>query len=266
MRAVLALLGLLATALPTVARAELLQDIRARGTLRVGMAEYPPWMSKGLDGRPVGLEVDIAERLASDLEVRLEVVTIPFAALVDRLAARDVDMVASNLSITPARALKVAFTQPYGDSEIRPVVRRDRFPEEVTPEALNAHTVSIGVTAGTAAAETAAHQFPLAKISEFPTHDETAQALLDGKVMAFVGSTPFPELLAENAPDLLLIAGDQPLRTTAEAFAVPQGEQIFLTFLDNWIDAVAAEGFIDATRQQWFEAAQPAAPPTQPAP
>ena len=53
-------------------------------------------------------------RLAGDIGVDLEVVTIPFESLVDRLAAREVDIVAANLSITPERALKVAFSEPYG--------------------------------------------------------------------------------------------------------------------------------------------------------
>lgn len=251
---------------PGIARADLLHDIHVRGSLKVGMADYFPWMSQGPDGKPVGLEVEIAGRLAADIGVQLQVVTIPFDSLVDELAARHVDMIASNLSITPARALKVAFSRPYSISEIRPVLRRDRFPEDATPDALNAATVSIAVTAGTTSAETAAERFPLASITAYKTHDEAAKALLKGTAMAFVGSTPFPELLAESAPDTLTIAGDEPLRTTVEAFAVPQGEPVFLTFLDNWIDATAAEGFIDASRQHWYETALPPATNDQPAP
>ena len=82
--------------------------------------------------------LEIAERLAGDLGVQLEVVAMPFDTLIDRLAAREVDLVAANLSITPERALKVAFTTPYNSSEIRPVIRRDRFPDDVTRDALNA--------------------------------------------------------------------------------------------------------------------------------
>ena len=63
----------------------------------------------------MGLAVEIVERLAADIGVQLQLVTIPF----DELAAREVDMVASNLSITPARALKVAFSRPYSISEMR---------------------------------------------------------------------------------------------------------------------------------------------------
>jgi hypothetical protein len=45
MRAKLAILAVLVgAALPAAARADLLQDIRSRGTLKVGMAEYfPGW-------------------------------------------------------------------------------------------------------------------------------------------------------------------------------------------------------------------------------
>jgi polar amino acid transport system substrate-binding protein len=270
MRAKLAILAVLVgAALPAAARADLLQDIRSRGTLKVGMAEYFPWMVMGRVGKPVGLEVEIAERLAADLGVELQVVTIPFEQLVDRLAAREVDLVASNLSITPERALKVAFTQPYNVSEIRPVVRLDKFPDEVdAAEALNADAVTIGVTAGTTSADTAAQQFPLAQITEFATHEEAARALMGGRTMAFVGSTPFPELLAAAAPEQLAIGGEEPLRTTVEAFAVPQGEPILLTFLDNWIDAVSAEGFIASRRLEWFDAEPPEEPaaPARPVP
>ena len=63
---------------PSMARADLLAEIRSRGVLRVGMAEYAPWMTLAPGGKPIGLEVDIVERLAGDLGVRLQVVATPF--------------------------------------------------------------------------------------------------------------------------------------------------------------------------------------------
>src|SRR5215212_1482432 len=82
----------------------------------------------------------------------------PSVARADRLAARDVDMVASNLSITPERALKVAFSEPYGESEIRAVARTDLLGGEVTPEQLNNESIAIATTVGTTGAQTAAEQ------------------------------------------------------------------------------------------------------------
>ena len=236
---------------PIAARAELLAEIRSRGVLKVGMAEVPPWMAMGADGKPAGLEVDMAARLAGDLGVELQVVPIPFEALVDRLAAREIVLVASNLSITPERALKVAFSQPYAASEIHAVVRSDLVPEDIGEDELNAAEFAIAATAGTTAAQTAAELFPMAQITEYATHAEARQALLDGRVMALVASTPYPDLLTAE-DERLEILGEAPLRITVEALAVPQGEPVLLTFLDNWLDAVAAEGFLEATREDWL--------------
>jgi ABC-type amino acid transport substrate-binding protein len=90
-----------------------------------------------------------SRRPTGDLRVDLQVVTIPFEALVDRLAAREVDMVASNLSITPERALQVAFTEPYGVSAIRAVTRTYLLEPDATPDLLNAEILAIATTAGT---------------------------------------------------------------------------------------------------------------------
>jgi ABC-type amino acid transport substrate-binding protein len=236
---------------PIAARGELLAEIRSRGVLKVGMAEVPPWMAMGADGKSAGLEVDLAARLAGDLGVELQVVPIPFEALVDRLAAREVDLVASNLSITPERALKVAFSQPYAASEIHAVVRSDLLPDETDDGSLNRAEVTVAATAGTTAAQTAAELFPLAQITEYPTPAEARQALLDGKAMALIASTPYSDLLAAE-DERLAILGETPLRVTVEALAVPQGETVLLTFLDNWLDAISAEGFIEATRADWL--------------
>ena len=157
---------------PSMARADLLAEIRSRGVLRVGMAEYAPWMTLAPGGKPTGLEVDIVERLAGDLGVRLQVVATPFDALVDRLAARDVDMVASNLSITPERALKVAFSEPYGDSEIRAVAAYRPAGRRGHSRAAERRIDAIATTVGTTGAQTAAEQFPMAQITEFATQDE----------------------------------------------------------------------------------------------
>lgn len=237
---------------PSAVRAELLAEIRARGTLKVATAELSPWVVRDAAGELVGLEVDLARRLAADLGVGLDLVAVPFDALVDRLAAREVDVVAANLSITPARALRVAFSRPYDSSRIRPVVRTDRLPAEIEVDGLNADSVKLGVVAGTTAADVAAERFPLAETTEFPTQAELLTALLEGPLAGAVVSSPLPQRLAAEHPDRLRVLEGDPLRSTVEALAVPQGEPVFLTFLDNWLEALAAEGFIAASRRQWL--------------
>ena len=157
----------------------------------------------------------------------------------------------------------MAFSEPYGNSEVRAVARTDLLGGEVTPEQLNNKSSRSRPPSGPRARRPPPSSSRWRRSPEFATQDEAAKALLDGAAKALVGSTPYPETLAAT-DERLAIVGDQPLRTTVEAFAVPQGELIFLTFLDNWIDAVTAEGFIDATRHAWLDqedGSEPAAAP-----
>ena len=249
--------------LPAAAQAELLADIRARGTLKVATAELAPWVVRDAGGQLVGLEVDLAERLAADLGVKLELQALPFDTLVDRLASGDVDVVAANLSITPARALRVAFTRPYGSSHIRAVVRLDRVGDEVEVDGLNVADIRLGVVTGSTASELAVERFPLAEITEYESQAALLAALVDGPLSGALASSPLPQRLVVEHQDRLRVVEGEPLRTTVEALAVPQGEPVFLTFLDNWLDALAAEGFIASSRRQWLGEEEPE---TDPAP
>jgi ABC-type amino acid transport substrate-binding protein len=89
--------------------------IQTRGTLRVG---YPsdrlPWVFANAEGRLVGLDVDLAHLLAADLGVGLEFVNV----------------VRGGLAVTPDRALRMRFTEPYVGATLAFVVRdhdRRRF-------------------------------------------------------------------------------------------------------------------------------------------
>ena len=68
-----------------------LAQIQQRGTLRVGLdASFPPFENIAADGQIVGLDVDIAQAIATDLGVEPELVNIGFDGLYDALLARRV--------------------------------------------------------------------------------------------------------------------------------------------------------------------------------
>src|SRR5262245_40523514 len=88
-----------------------LAEIRRRGTLRVGLdASFPPFESIDGQNRIVGLDVDIAEAIARELGVKLEIVNIGFDGLYDALLARRVDLVISGLPHDPRWTEDVAYT------------------------------------------------------------------------------------------------------------------------------------------------------------
>ena len=105
--------------------------IQTRGTLRVG---YPsdrlPWVFANAEGRLVGLDVDLAHLLAADLGVGLEFVNVAPNQMGPFLDDGRVDIVVGGLAVTPDRALRMRFTEPYMDATLAFVVRdhdRRRF-------------------------------------------------------------------------------------------------------------------------------------------
>jgi polar amino acid transport system substrate-binding protein len=91
-----------------------LAEIRRRGTLRVGLdASFPPFESMDGNGQIIGLDVDIAQAIAADLGVELELVNIGFDGLYDALLARRVDIVISGLPYDPRWTEDVAYTINY---------------------------------------------------------------------------------------------------------------------------------------------------------
>jgi hypothetical protein len=65
-------------------------------------------------------------------------------------------------------------------------------------------------------------------------------------------SQPFPHLVASEAPDKYVEPLQEPLHTQVEAMAVQQGNQSLVNFLNAWIAAKKAEGYIEKTYAYWF--------------
>jgi polar amino acid transport system substrate-binding protein len=233
------------------ARADVMADIAERGILRVGTTLNIPWAMRDSAGEPMGFEIDNAARLANDLGVELELVELPFDALLDALEAGTVDVVAAGLSITPERALRAAFSDPYMIGDVSVVVRVADLDRYDSLMSLDDPAVTAATVAGTTTELAIARSLPSVSLGSYATVSEAIQAFLDGEVTALVAETPIPELLLAENQEVFAILPD-PLYTSAQAFAVARGEHTFRTFLDNWIVASEIGGTLESARFYWF--------------
>ena len=91
-----------------------LAEIQRRGMLRVGLdASFPPFEAIDSKGQIVGFDVDLAQAIAADLAVELELVNIGFDGLYDALLARRADVIISGLPYDPRWTEDVAYTVNY---------------------------------------------------------------------------------------------------------------------------------------------------------
>ncbi len=94
------------------------------GTLRFGTAAITEPFSF-VDGsrKEVGLDIELAYRIANKLGKHLKIVNMNFGGMIPALAAGKVDVIGACITITPERAERVLFSSPYYVGGIAALVR-----------------------------------------------------------------------------------------------------------------------------------------------
>jgi Na+/H+-dicarboxylate symporter len=114
-----------------------LEKVISRGVLRVGYLEDSlPNVFTNSDGDLVGLDVDLANVLARDMGVDLELIKLTPEEVIEVLNDGRCDLVMSGLTITPERMQSVSFSAPYMKATLSFVVRDHKRAEYASREAI----------------------------------------------------------------------------------------------------------------------------------
>lgn len=223
-----------------------LDEIVERGELRVGMTlQFEPEMYLDEDGNPAGYDVELLNLLATDLGVELTIENQEFDALIPGLLAGQWDMISVGLVARPPRLLQMYFTDAYVPYEqvLVAAVDSDRAP---SIEAYNAEGTTITALQGSTAAEQVATQFPNATLSEFPQQDAAFLEVASGRADAIVVESYLAERFIQANPDQLAVVDlDAPLQIEFGSYAIPLGDDKFLTYLNSWLQYYKNNGTLD---------------------
>jgi ABC-type amino acid transport substrate-binding protein len=247
----------LSYALPAKASDDLVDQIRSRGVLRVGFVENPPSQFKDpSSGNWIGHNVDLANELAKQMGVKLEIVEESWATIVPDLVQGRYDLSMTDTVATPKRAMSVLFTEPYmvlGNSFL---VRDDSKLQSFAD--LNSPDVTIAVISGQAAEKIIADDFPKAKIKSLVTDSTFAPHLevVNGNADAvYTDHSVNLQYLRQNPNSHLKVLGGPNNQHEASglAFAVPLNQYHFLNMLNVWLSYDRESGKLEALRKYWYE-------------
>ncbi len=249
--------ALLAAALlllgPLAAAAEALDEIRERGSIRIGVVATPPF-TIALDGAElVGFEIDIGKKIAADMGVEPVFLLYPVEGVIAALEVGQLDIVAAGLGITPERALRVAFSRPYFMSGVTVATSVSRMPEVEGAETLNAPGLVIVTVPETMSVERAEALFPEAELAIVTSADEAEAAILESKADAMLATVQEARFLALRHPDRVAFPLSEPLIGSVAGIAVQRSDYELKHFLDSWIEAHHADGWLDERHHFWFE-------------
>jgi len=229
-----------------------LDSIQKSGEIKVGVSIMPPWVMIDKEGKLIGFEIDIANQLAKDLGVKVVFKQYQWKQMIPALQKDEIDIIASGLSITPQRALKINYSMPYSSSGYSLVTNLNLTKDFNSIKDLNNEKIYITAVKGTVSANLAGKVFPKAKLDIRKTEKDASSAVINGMVHAFIAPSPIPQFISLKHPDAVDLPLKKPLLTTKEAFAVNKGDQDILNFLNAWIIAHEADDWIESVHDYWF--------------
>ncbi|MDM8555937.1 transporter substrate-binding domain-containing protein [Desulfococcaceae bacterium HSG7] len=234
-----------------LAKSSTIEKILRSGKLKVGMATFVPWAMQSKTGEWVGFEIDVAKRLAKDMGVKVEFTPTKWEGLIPALLTGKFDLIIAGMMGTPQRALKINFTQPYDFTGTQICINKKYADKIKKPLDLNDAAYTVLSRVGVTAAETSKKFLPKAKKRLFSDNGSMVQELLNGKATAIIQSLPEPaQLVAKNPETLALIEGT--LTKEPISMGVRKGDPDTLAYLNNWIEVVRAEGFLEEKADYWW--------------
>ncbi|MEX3856767.1 MULTISPECIES: ABC transporter substrate-binding protein [Paraburkholderia] len=112
-------------------------------TVRFGVdASYPPFESKGADGKLVGFDIDLGNEICRRLNAKCVWIENSFDGMIAALKGRKFDGVLSTMSMTPARQAQIGFSSKVFRIPTRLVAKKGS-PIEPTPQALKGKRIGV---------------------------------------------------------------------------------------------------------------------------
>ena len=222
------------------------EQIQEAGEIVIGIfSDKAPFGYIDADGKPAGYDVVYGDRIAADLGVTAKYVPVDAAARTEVLASNKVDITLANFTVTPERAEKVDFANPYFKVSLGVVSPTSA---EITDVSQLAGKTLI-VTKGTTAEAYFEANHPEVKLQKYDQYSDAYQALEDGRGDAF--STDNTEVIAWAIQHPGFSVGIKSLGETSYiAAAVKKGNTALLDWLNNELVDLGQENFFHKDYEQ----------------
>jgi cyclohexadienyl dehydratase len=229
-----------------------LQNILSEGVLKVGTTGdwNPMTMKDPATNSYTGYDIDVMTALAKDLGVKIEFVPTDWKTLVSGVTSRKYHMTGS-ASISPARAKAAGYSNSYFSLATVPLTlakNKGKFNDWAD---LDKPGVTVAATLGTTQEKQVKQFFPNAahKIVEAPARD--FQEVLAGRADAHITSNVEANKLVAKYPQMMIVPVSAPKAPTPIAMLLPQGDQVWINYVNTWIALKTERGMFTSLGKKW---------------
>ncbi|RML53275.1 Amino acid ABC transporter periplasmic amino acid-binding protein [Pseudomonas amygdali pv. morsprunorum] len=239
----------------TPAHANGLDDVVARGTLKVAVPQdFPPFGSVGPDMKPRGLDIDTAQLLADRLKVKLELTPVNSTNRIPFLTTGKVDLVISSLGKNPDREKVIDFSRAYAPFYLAVFGPPDSPVKDIAD--LKGKTIS--VTRG------AIEDIELSKVApegatikRFEDNNSTIAAYLAGQTDLIASGNVVMVAISERNPKRIP-ALKVKLKDSPVYVGVNKGQPELLSKVNEILNAAKADGTLEKASVTWLKEPLPA--------
>ncbi len=243
-------LGAVLIAIPLIAAAQTVDDLKKKGELTVGMlVDFPPYGTTNASNQPDGYDADVARLMARDLGLKLNLVPVTGPNRIPFLLTNKVDLLVASLAVTPERARQVQFSQPYSAATI--VLYGSK--KINIKNAADLKAVRVGVARASTQDTTVTAMAPQGtEIRRFDDDASAMQALVSGQVDAIGCSTTVAAQIAKRVP-ADTFEDKFVLKQQEMAVAMRPGQAELLKTVNDFVARNTANGELNKLYRKWLE-------------
>jgi polar amino acid transport system substrate-binding protein len=250
-RAIVAGAALMAASLafsPAVRADDGLDAITKAGVLNVGVfSDFPPFSSVGTDMSLTGYDIDVAQAIADELKVKLNLVSVTGQNRIPYLTEHRVDILLS-VGQSPEREKVIDFTAAYAPYYIAVIGPHALIVAGKDDLAGKSVAVNKGTLEDTSLTEIAS---PTTDVKRFDDYNAVIQAFLSGQVQLMVVGNDVGAKVLSRQVDLKPEQKFQ-LMSSPDHIALNKSEPRLKAALDAVVAKLLAGGQLNTISQKWL--------------
>lgn len=213
---------------------------------------FAPFTYVDDQGQITGFDIDLIRALGADLGYEVKITVFPFDGLIPALLTDSIDVIISGFTISPERAKKVDFSDPYylcGLTYLTPASNAKKFQDF---RKLNGEKLCVQI--GTTGAMFATKHFKNSEIVQFNSPPETYLELNKGGCTAVINDMPVNDfyLSRHKGEELSSLHIDKDVDKEYYGIAVNKNHPEMLKEMNRGLKLVRKNGHFAQISRQWF--------------
>ncbi|MCF7869657.1 MAG: ABC transporter substrate-binding protein/permease [Candidatus Omnitrophica bacterium] len=211
--------------------------------------KYPPFSFYSQEGKLVGFDVDVADKIADYLDHELKIVTTEWDGILAGLLAKKYDAIVGSMAITPQRKKSVDFSLPYYESGAQLFIHKKDKGEFTNIKDLKGQSVGVGI------GETYQHyledNYPEINVVTYKSTVDIFQDMLNRRIKGFVTDRLVGFYQIKKADTPFMATGRLLYR---ERIAIPilKERKALLAKINNALIAMKKKGELTEINKKWF--------------